>query len=257
MIFPCIQSPSQSKRKSHHNLNNGLNLVGSRDWKLGLLADIDIKRALKEGEISITDYDESYLLPASYDMRLGNEAFKSSPPEKIDVPSKGILVVEPGQFVIFTTYESVKLSTKMAGHLGVRSHYTRKGLVPLLGPQLDPGFNGKVSVNVYNVGTRDIVIPYRDPILTVEFYELDRPASKPYSGPYQGQQQMRPEDIQFLVETRGATLRDALQTVSALASSVKALTDSIKWVKWSFGLFGTITVAILVILVDILLRLGH
>jgi dCTP deaminase len=190
-------------------------------------------------------------------MRLGGEVFKSSPPEKIDVAAKGILIIEPGQFVIFTTYESVKLSTKIAGHLGVRSHYTRKGLVPLLGPQLDPGFEGKVSVNAYNVGTRDIVIPYRDPIVTVEFYELDAPATSPYSGPYQRQRQLRPEDIQFLVETRGATLKDALQTISALSSSVKTLDDSMKWLKWYLGGLTTVMLATLAIAVEILLRSLH
>jgi dCTP deaminase len=238
-----------------------LNVARLGERKLGLLADIDIKQALKEGEVSIENFDESSLSPASYDMRLGSQAFKSSPPEKIDVSAKGILVIEPGQFVMFTTYESIKLSTKMAGHLGMRSHYTRKGLVALLGPQLDPGFEGKVSANVYNVGTRDIVVPYKEPIITIELYKLDAPASKPYSGPYQQQNEMRSEDVQFLVETRGATLKDALQTITALSSSVKALTDSVKWVKWGFGLvvgiFGTITIAMLTMLVEIFLKLSH
>lgn len=220
---------------------------------MGLLSDLDIKKKIKGGEISIENFDENCLAPASYDMRLGNEAFKSSPPEKLDLATRGILVIEPAQFVMFTTYEKVRLSTKVAGHLGLRSHYTRKGLVPLLGPQLDPGYEGRPSINVYNAGTRDVVIPYRDPILTIEFYQLDVAASKPYSGPYQRQEQMLPEDIQFLVETKGATLREALQTISALSGSVDRLNDSIKWIKWSFPLIVAITGVTLAVVASMLL----
>lgn len=94
---------------------------------------------------------------------------------------------------------------------------------------------------------------YRDPILTIEFYQLDAAASKPYSGPYQRQEQMLPEDIQFLVETKGATLRGALQTISALSGSVDRLNDSIKWIKWSFPLIVAITGVTLAVVASMLL----
>jgi len=221
---------------------------------VGLLSNQILMEKIEAGVITIENFDKKYLAPASYDLRLGEEAYKSAPPEKINVRERGVLVIEPGQFIIFTTLENIKLTTKVAGHIGVRSFYTRKGLVPLLGPQLDPGYRGKPSINVFNVGTRDVVIPYGDPVCTVEFYELPIEATKTYSGPYQEKYGILVEDIQFLTETKGATLRDVIQTISSLSLSVKSLTESIKWIKWFVIALVPIMLSIFGATVAILLR---
>jgi len=220
---------------------------------MGLLSDKAIMERIKTGSITIENFDEKQLAPASYNLRLGEEAFKSSPQGKISIKERGLLVIEPGQFVIFTTLESIKLSKQLAGHIGVRSYYTRKGLVPLLGPQLDPGYRGKPSINVFNVGTRDVVIPYGEPVCTVEFYELPIEAEKPYTGPYQDKYGILPEDIQFLAETKGATLRDVFQTISSLSDSVNRLTESIKWIKWFVVVMTPVMLALFGIVIAIVL----
>ncbi|MDZ4231205.1 MAG: dCTP deaminase, partial [Patescibacteria group bacterium] len=79
------------------------------------LADQDIKKAIKTGDITINDFDESRLQPASYDILLGNKfivtnlyATEYIDPEKkifanthnIEVPDGEAFVLHPGVSVV-------------------------------------------------------------------------------------------------------------------------------------------------------------
>jgi deoxycytidine triphosphate deaminase len=49
-----------------------------------------------------------------------------------------------------TTHENLHLPHDIAGHIGVKSYYTRKGIVILSGLQIDPGFEGVLVIGMYN-----------------------------------------------------------------------------------------------------------
>lgn len=104
-----------------------------------LMSDRDIQEAMSSGELIIGGFSLESLQPASYDMRVGGEVFSSHEKAPINVKSTGSLVIKPGDFILVRTYESVKLSPKIAGKIGLRSFHARKGLALLAGPQIDPG----------------------------------------------------------------------------------------------------------------------
>ena len=54
----------------------------------------------------------SSLQPASYEMRVGHEAYVSSSEEKIDVRNKGLVIIDPGEFAVVITRERACI----AGH---------------------------------------------------------------------------------------------------------------------------------------------
>jgi len=167
------------------------------------MSDKDIREAISSGELTIADFSSESLQPASYDMRVGEEAF-SSHEKRIDVKSTGSLVIKPGDFILVRTYESVKLSPKIAGKIGLRSFHARKGLALLAGPQIDPGFEGVLVVGLHNLDANEHKLSYREPFCTIEFYRLSEPAQQPYKGDYQNQKGIREEDCTAIEERNPA-----------------------------------------------------
>jgi len=210
-----------------------------------LLTDKEILSALKTGELKLEDFKEQCLEPASYDMRLGAEAFTSSNREKIDLKAKGILTIAPGDFAVVATHEKVELAPTLAGHIGLRSHFARKGLLLLSGPQIDPGFRGVLVLRLCNLGTNDIVIPRLEPLCTVEFHRLNQAVETPYQGPYQDQTSIPSADIETLLETKGMTFGEIVKAVASLTTQVKALTEAVKRLEWWIPLMVGIGIAII------------
>lgn len=192
-----------------------------------LLSDGQIREAVAQNRLQIENFSEDCLQPASYDMRLGEEAITSSGREKINPADKGLLTIPGGDFALVTTHERVKLTPKMTGHIGLRSHYARKGLILLSGPQIDPGFQGVLVVGINNVSPSNLVIPYKERFCTVEFHELHEDAKRPYEGEYQSQAGISGRDLELLAEAKGMTFGQVISTISALTTDVKSLADSV------------------------------
>lgn len=203
-----------------------------------LLSDIDLKNAMDKKEIIIENFSEECLQPASYDMRMGKEAVKEA--GKLDVEGKGVVMLNSGDLAVLGTYESVSLTRRYAGHIGLRSHYTRKGLVLLAGPQIDPGFRGILTIAVCNLGPGTIAIPYMEKIVTVEFFKLIKEASKEYSGPFQGQKTIPSEDIEFILRAQGISISGVITELRTLSTTVAELKGSIDTMKWMIPLLAGI-----------------
>lgn len=200
-----------------------------------VLSDKQILEARQAGTIGIEPFDERCLHPASYDLRVGEEAFSSTRRELIRLREKGILVLEPGDFVILSTLETLRLSLKHAGRIGIRSHFTRRGVIPLIGPQVDPGFDAPLHIGLYNVSPNDVVLRFEEPFCTVEFHELSQPAERPYAGPYQHQRGITASEMEDLLGGRGMTFAEVLKLLGSLATDVKALTGAVRTTQWVMG----------------------
>jgi dCTP deaminase len=198
-----------------------------------LLTDGQIREAMAQQSLQIDNFSEDCLQAASYDMCLGEEAITSSSREKINPADKGLLTIAAGDFALVTTHERVRLSPRTAGHIGLRSHYARKGLILLSGPQIDPGFQGVLVVGINNVSPSDLVIPYKERFCTVEFYQLNEDAKRPYEGEYQSQAGISGTDLELLAEAKGMTFGQVISTLNALTMDVKSLADSVNSLRTS------------------------
>ena len=189
-----------------------------------LMSDKGILKARASKELVIRNFSRRCLQPASYDMRVGGEAFSSHGKESIPVKVKGFLEIKPGDFILIRTYESVKLPPNIAGHLGLRSFHARKGLALLAGPQIDPGFEGVLVVGLHNLDANELKLSYKEPFCTVEFYRLSEPVQQTYMGDYQGQNKIAESDCMAIEERipAWAPIDDRLRT---LEEEVKRLTE--------------------------------
>lgn len=191
--------------------------------------------------------------PASYDLRVGNQAACSSEKEVVNLFKAGFVTVKPGDFVIVTTYEKLAMSARHVGRFGLTSSYARKGLIATVGAQIDPGFRGRLTVGLTNLSTKPIVLPYKDVFLTAEFHRLEQAVEVAYSGPYQGRDELSPEDIQLVMEREYMSQTEMMRTLEALVTTVDSLKQSLTWrLPLTLGVIITVGVAVSFLMVKFL-----
>ena len=210
-----------------------------------ILTDRQIREAYVGGDIIIDPFEEKQLQPATYDFRVGENGATTSAKKIINIRETGYLLLVPGDFAVITVFEKLRLNNQYVGRFGLRSKYTRKGLIATTGPQIDPGYDGRLILGLTNLTPKSMAIPYKDDLISVEFHRLEEPSSKPYTGPYQHKYELGPEDIEMVVETEGMALSEVLNTLRTLTQNVAALSNEVKWLKWIFPIAAAV-IAILV-----------
>src|SRR5439155_10476374 len=111
----------------------------------------------------------------SYDLRLGKEAYLSSQKYLQHLDSdRDSIVIEPGEFALLMTYESVNIPRDCVAFISLRFSYALKGLINISGFHVDPGYEGKLVFSVYNAGPNPVVMRYLDPVFMIVFASLDK-----------------------------------------------------------------------------------
>jgi dCTP deaminase len=217
-----------------------------------ILTDRQIQEAVAKGDILIEPFDKGQVQAASYDLRVGEQGATTSAKKKINIKQDGYILLSPGDFGVVCVLEEIKLGPQYAARFGLRSKYARKGIIATTGPQIDPGFHGRLIVGMTNLTPKPVSLPYKDDLLTVEFHRLEEPAQKPYSGPYQGRMELGAEEIEFITESEGMALSEVLNTlrslsanVGTLTSDVTSLTTEMRHYKWVIPVLLVIGMAII------------
>ena len=216
-----------------------------------ILSDRQIKETVKGGEIRIEPFENSQVEPASYDLRVGKHGATTSTKKIIDIEKQGYIAIEPGDFAIIVVLEEISLGPQYAGRIGLRSKYARKGLIATTGPQVDPGYHGRLKVGMTNLTPKSIALPYKDDFVSIEFHRLEEPVSTPYNGPYQGQLELSPEDIEAVTEGTGMALSEMMMTLRSLTQNVATLAVEVKSLKWLIPLILTIGIGVISIIVGV------
>lgn len=204
-----------------------------------ILTSRQIRDAIATGSIAIDPYDEGQVQPATYDLRVGPQGVTTTTRELVDVKAKGLLTLAPGDFAVLTALEKLTLDNRHVARFGLRSKYARRGLLATTGPQIDPGYSGRLTVGLTNLRPKPITLAYGDDFLSVEFHRLREPA-EPYSGPFQGRDGLRPEDIEFVTEGTGMAYSEVLETLRSVSASVATLSSAVGFLKWALSLGFTV-----------------
>ena len=104
--------------------------------------------------------------------------------------------------------ERVELPLHVCGKAGIRSEFARKGMIAFGGPQIDPGFNGRIILSLLNVGPEPITLTLGAPFFTIEFQRLDEPAATGYTGRYQGLDKFPADQYEFILSARTTSLAE-------------------------------------------------
>jgi dCTP deaminase len=193
---------------------------------MAVLSDTSIRNLQETGDLGISSFDPDALQPASYDMRLYWKILLS--PTRYEVgrevdlreEREQTLALEPGRFAAILTEEILELPLDMSGRFGLRSEFTRKGLVAFPGIQVDPGFRGRLAISLFNAGPEAIGLRYGNKMFTIEFHTLESPASHGYEGDYQEQHDFPPDQTEFILNAQTVSLSE-IQTLPTEMSNLE------------------------------------
>lgn len=169
------------------------------------LADSAIKQEIDKGNIQFTPaVSEDKITGITVDVTLGNMFRKMqsidsrvsfNPTARKAVRDKLIdnlftdaidgeleyVSIAPGEFVIAHTNESVKLGRDLVGWLDGKSSLARLGLmVHITAHRIDPGWDGQVVLELYNVGQCEIALEPNMEIGAISFERIDGYVETPY-----------------------------------------------------------------------------
>lgn len=190
-----------------------------------ILVDHQIRQAVADKELGIKNFDDDSVQPATYDLRIGARVYAGSeekPDRPIDLTKNGgTYRIPPYGQVILTTYETLKIPPNIAGRFGLISSLTRKGLFASTGPQVDPGYEGKLIVSLLNLMPVGHVISYLEKFLSIEFHTLDKEPEKTYQGPHQGQTDVDAETLRDLGRLEGFNLSQMQSQFTELSQHMR------------------------------------
>lgn len=181
---------------------------GGRYGEVVLLSDRDIKREVAAGRVRLDPYDEGMVQPSSIDVRLDrffrlfdNHKYPYIDPAEeqpeltrlVEVAAEEPFVLHPGEFVLGSSYETVRLPDDLAARVEGKSSLGRLGLLThATAGFVDPGFDGHVTLELSNVATLPIKLWPGMKIGQLCFFRLSCAAEHPYGSSaygshYQGQ----------------------------------------------------------------------
>ncbi len=171
-----------------------------------ILSDRTIRELIRKGELSIDPFEDSLIQCSSVDLRLGPEVVRFRKGDVIDVKKpvenvvkesleEGILEIKPKEFLLATTLEYVKLPPTVTAFVEGRSSLGRLGLFIENAGWVDAGFEGQITLELYNANEVPIRLYVGMRICQLVFAKLDREPERVYRGKYSGQRGATPSRI--------------------------------------------------------------
>lgn len=166
-----------------------------------ILSDRDIKAAIAEGRIKVQSDNpvvDHHIHASSMDLRLGN-SFKlydhskfavldPKQPETfannmrtIEVEEGEPFMVQPGEFVLGVTQETISLPDDLVARVEGRSSLGRLGIiVHSTAGFVDPGFSGTITLEISNLNRLPVALYPGMRVCQLAFEIMSSPAETPY-----------------------------------------------------------------------------
>lgn len=162
-----------------------------------ILSDVTMKSMIRTGELVVRPLTEEQIQPASIDLRLGTHFLKIDENmiesmaldreiKYVEFESREI-IIPPNSFLLATTLEYIKLPDNVTAFVEGRSSIGRMGLFIQNAGWVDPGFEGEITLELYNANRLPIKLTAGRRICQLVFALTDRHVESPYRGKYQGQ----------------------------------------------------------------------
>jgi dCTP deaminase len=176
-----------------------------------ILSDRSIREALSDGHIEIDPLDEACIQPSSVDLKMDRyfRVFRNHTAGVIDVKENledltelieipagdpdAVFMLHPGEFVLGSTAERVRLPLDLVGRLEGKSSLGRLGLlIHSTAGFIDAGWDGHITLELSNIATLPITLYPGMKIGQISFLRMTTPADVPYGSgsigsKYQGQ----------------------------------------------------------------------
>lgn len=158
---------------------------------------------------------------ASYDLSLGDEYYSGGRIQKL-TDETPFLLIEPYDYAIATSKENVNFPRDICGRFDLSVGLFCQGVILSNGPQVDPGFKGKLFCLLFNTSNAPVVLKQGQHYATLEFNKLIEPTP-----PYEGRYQSKLKIINYLPSNtlRGAVseLRKELEKVRSESAKLQTI----------------------------------
>ncbi|MSR82801.1 MAG: dCTP deaminase [Candidatus Latescibacteria bacterium] len=163
-----------------------------------ILSDSTLKKMLQSGELLVDPITPEQIQPASIDLRLSDHFLKVNENTldvirldsvlKYEELNQSEIIIPPHSFLLATTREYIRLPNNLTAFVEGRSSIGRIGLFIQNAGWVDPGFEGTITLELYNANRLPIRLQEGRRICQLVFARMDQVADRPYQGKYQGQQ---------------------------------------------------------------------
>ncbi|NTW29570.1 MAG: dCTP deaminase [Coriobacteriia bacterium] len=181
-----------------------------------VLSDRTILLEMAAGRIVVEPCDLDNIQPSSVDLHLGDDfqVFRNSrypyidPAREQEGLTEGIIVskeepfvLHPGEFVLGTTVEWIEIPDDIVARLEGKSSLGRLGLlIHSTAGYVDPGWKGRLTLELSNVANLPIVLTPGMKIGQISFSRMTTAVDRPYGDPslgsrYQGQRDATPSKM--------------------------------------------------------------
>jgi len=174
-----------------------------------VLSDRTIKEEIAKGRVIIEPLIPDCIQPASVDIHLDKKLLAFKPQrypayidirrsldhlnELVELDEDNAFFLNPGEFVLASTLESITLPDDIVGKVEGKSSLGRIGLLMnSTAGYVDPGWQGHLTIELSNVAKLPITLYYKMKIGQISFLRLTSPVDRLYGAAelgsrYQGQ----------------------------------------------------------------------
>lgn len=162
-----------------------------------IVSDGTLRNLLAKGEIVVSPLEPRQIQPASIDLRLGNTFLKidenAEPVISLDKELKYVemvadqIIIPPHSFLLAATLEYIRLPDNLTAFVEGRSSIGRMGLFIQNAGWVDPGFEGTITLELFNANRLPICLKSGRRICQIVFSMLDAHSRSPYAGKYKYQ----------------------------------------------------------------------
>lgn len=159
-----------------------------------VLADKDIKIRLSKGDLSITPLTEP-ITESSINIHLDNTVQKQIPGQNIDLRHKKEvkfetfkideeegLIIQPNELYVVRTLENITIPNDLIGWIENSGSNAAIGLqIHFCDAHIDPGFSGKITLQLKNNSINPIRVFYKSYIAKLYIFEMTQAVSMPFS----------------------------------------------------------------------------
>lgn len=114
-------------------------------------------------------YKEKNLRPASYTLTVGDDYIDSKGEVHRLTDDEDSFIFEKNSIVFVSIHEKFEIPFYIIARFNIRVNWVYDGVLLGTGPQVDPGFSGRLSCPLYNLTNNDLTINRRQEFATIDF----------------------------------------------------------------------------------------
>ncbi len=122
-----------------------------------------------DGLLISDGYEEGKLRPAAFTLTIGDDYADSEGKQKKLSDEEPSFEMPPNSIVFVSIAETLDLPYYIAARFNLRVDWVYKGVLLGTGPQVEPGFKGKLSCPLYNLTNRSHTIVRGEDFATIDF----------------------------------------------------------------------------------------